>query len=81
MRLDCVEFTDKLAYLRSVNAAGLKDMEFVAGDVLFRLPDRLVEEWEFTGLSNRDLVEMAIGAFRERGLTGLDELADEMSPV
>jgi hypothetical protein len=58
MKVDKKKFIESMEYLREINSQNLKDLdmsEFTDRDLT-----KEIKEWDFTGLANRDFIQMML---------------------
>lgn len=58
MKINLEEFDELIARFREINKAPLDELEIYQDGVRVVIPPKALEDYRFTGLSNRDFLEM-----------------------
>jgi len=58
MKVDKKKFVEAMEYLREINSHKLKDLDL--SDFTDKDLTKDIKEWEFTGLINRDFIQMML---------------------
>lgn len=74
--IDLVEFERAMDVIAKVNSVPLEKAIFVRDGVVLRASPKEIEEWKFTGLSNRDFVSMVLLAPAEERYAFFQRLSE-----
>jgi hypothetical protein len=56
MLVDLYDFTETMNYISLINDSKLDELVILIDGEKFKIPENIIAEWKYIGLSNRDLL-------------------------